>query len=296
MKKTNIEFTILNSKNETATINCYTDSDSKILYRGGLAIRCTCSDKDGDYYLVYDQGKVYCPNCGRTAINVKSDNNLHLIPVGLDRNTMQELYRLSDTIDYSIWLTVADMFFKLKPADVDLPYTPDYVGWVTPIPELVESALNIREDLQVCNRDIESELESIIKDQQPNNTVLSEVEIFDIVDRLHEVFSVVETPYGEFQLYDASLNDDYIVENPLFPLNPRIGNGECWYVKYTSDEIWYIRYNYRDGDDLRMNNVLIDFELKAIGKVIPYDADVDTLLQKLKNNIKEEKIDGLELH
>ena len=194
MKKTNIEFTILNSKNETATINCYTDSDSKILYRGGLAIRCTCSSEEDNHFLIYDHGNVYCPHCGRTAISVKSDDQLHLIPLGLDRNTMQELYRLSDTVDYSIWLTVADMFFKLKPADVDLPYTPDYVGWVTPLPELVESTLNIREDLWVCNRDIESELGAIIQEHQTVTTGLSEVEVFDIVDRLHEVFSVVETP------------------------------------------------------------------------------------------------------
>ena len=78
------------------------------------------------------------------------------------------------------------------------------------------------------------------------------------------------------------------MENPLFQPNPRIGTGEFWLVKYSSDEIWYVRYNYRDGDDLRMNNVLIDFELKAIGKVIPYDSDVDILLQKLKKNTKEE--------
>lgn len=286
--KNNIEFTILNSKKETATINCYTKEYNNLLYRGGSPIRCTCSSDDKDNYLVYDKGRVYCPECGREAISVKSDDNLHLIPVGLDHNTMQDLYRLSDTVDYSIWLTVADLFIKLKPADVDLDYITDYVGWVTPAPELVESKLNIREDLRISNRDIDEELIAISSENETCNAsdeyVLTETELFDIIDKLHEVFSVVETPYGRFDLYDSSISEDYVVENPMFPPNPKIGNGEFWLVRYTADEIWYVRYNYRDGDDLRMNNVLVDLDLKAIGKCIPYDEDVDNLLLKLRKH------------
>lgn len=281
--KKNIEFTILNSKNEPVVINCHTIGNDKVLYRGGLAIKCNCKPGQGKInYLMYDKGRVYCPNCGREAINVKSEDDLHLIPVGLDQNTMQELYRLSDRMDYSIWITVANYFIKLKPADVDLPYSPQYVGWVTPNPEVVESILGIREDLKISNRDIEKELAKIIEDEELKNNTNRTINNLDIVDHLHEVFSVVETPYGKFQLWDGSPNDDYVVENPYFPPNPRIGNGEYWFVKKSSDEIWYVRYNYRDGDDLRMNNVLIDFELKAIGKVIPYDEDVVELLKQLK--------------
>ena len=282
-KTTNIQFTILNSKNQEVTIKCTNNGNDDYLYRAGTIVKCNCTPPEGTInYFTYKNGRVYCPYCKREAIHVKSDDDLHLVPVGLDHNTMQSLYRLSDTIDYSIWLTVADCFTKLKPDEVDLDYNPSYIGWVTPVPEVVELTLGIREDLQICNRNIPRELEEIKNNSIAEDPALRSIEMADIVDQLHAVFSVVETPYGEFQLYDASPNDDYIVENPLFPLNPRIGNGECWYVKKSVDEIWYIRYNYRDGDDLRMNNVLIDFELKAIGKVIPYDSDVAKLLKRLR--------------
>ena len=107
------------------------------------------------------------------------------------------------------------------------------------------------------------------------------------MDRLHEVFSVVETPApGQHQLYTDSFND-YIVENPFYPPNPSIGNGEFWYVKLDDDEIWYVRYNYNDGADRRFNNIYIDCELKAIGKMIAYDKDVEDLLQQLKKHNEE---------
>lgn len=281
----NIGFTILNSKGKEVHINCTNNGIDNYLYRAGTKVKCNCTpNTEEPNYFIYEDGRVYCPACGREAINVDSNTTLHLIPVGVDYNTMQELYRLSDTLDYNIWLIVAQYFTKLKPEDVDLDYNPSYVGWVTAAPETVEFLLNINDELKICNRDTEAELKEIIAENNPRITdyVNNDLVIEDIVDSLHEVFSVVETPPGEFQLYDASINDDYIVENPLFPPNPAIGNGECWLVKYTTDEIWYIRYNYRDGDDLRMNNVLIDFELKAIGKVIAYDSDVDELLINLK--------------
>lgn len=279
IKRTPITFTIINRKGNKVTLDAYKNSIEPYLYRAGHAIKCSC----GTCYQ-YKDGEVYCPGCGNKAESVDSHDNLHLIPVGLDHNTMQELYRLSDTVEYSIWLEIADYFTKLKPEDVDLDYNPSYVGWVTPIPELVEIGLNIREDLLISNRDIETELESIISESELDNNAERTRENFDIVDRLHEVFSVVETPApDEYQLYSDNLTD-YIVENPFFPPNPSIGNGEFWLVKRDDGEIWYVRYNYNDGADRRFNNVLIDFELKAIGKMIPYDKDVVDLLDRLKKN------------
>lgn len=282
IKRTPITFTIINRKGNKVTLDAYKNSIEPYLYRAGYAIKCSC----GTCYQ-YKDGEVYCPSCGNKAESVDSHDNLHLIPVGLDHNTMQELYRLSDTVEYSIWLRIADYFTKLKPEDVDLDYNPSYVGWVTPSPELVEACLDIRKDLQIRNRDIETELESIISESELDNNAERTCEDFDIVDRLHEVFSVVETPApGQHQLYTDSFND-YIVENPFYPPNPSIGNGEFWYVKLDDDEIWYVRYNYNDGADRRFNNIYIDCELKAIGKMIAYDKDVEDLLQQLKKHNEE---------
>ena len=94
------------------------------------------------------------------------------------------------------------------------------------------------------------------------------------MDKLHEVFSVVETPYGRFDL-----SDGIVVQNPLFPQN-KYGSGECFVV--LEDEIWFVRNNYRHGDNLNFNNILLDGSLKAIGKVIQYDEDVVELICKLK--------------
>ena len=77
LDKKNIEFIILNSKNEPVVINCHTCGNDKVLYRGGLAIKCNCQPEDGKInYLMYDKGRVYCPNCGREAINVKSEDGV----------------------------------------------------------------------------------------------------------------------------------------------------------------------------------------------------------------------------
>ena len=272
----NITFKILNKDDKLITINA-TLGEDKRLYRCKTPIYCNCQDPPVPYQ--YDEGEVYCPECGKKSLEVTTYNslidNIHLTYFGKDYNTMQDLYKLSDTLPYNIWNTIADYFVKLKPGEVDLGYKVNYVGWVTSNPEAVEEILDVNEDYRIKNQ---TDIEPLI----PNtNLCLSESEQFDIVDKLHEVFSVVETPYGEYQLFNPRGYHDYVVDNPLFPPNPSIGNGEFWMVKLDDGEIWYVRYNYRDGDDLRFNNVLIDFELKAIGKVIPYDEDVVKLLGKL---------------
>lgn len=276
MTQENITFKIINKNNNLITINATLGEDNK-LYRCRTPIYCNCQEPPVPYQ--YNEGKVYCPECGKQSIEVTTYNslldNIHLTYYGKDYNTMQDLYKLSDTLPYNIWNTIADYFVKLTPDDVDLGYNVNYVGWVTSNPEAVEDILNVNNELRIKNQDI---LEPVIPNTNPK---LTDTEIFDIVDKLHEVFSVVETPYGEYQLFNPHGYHDYVVDNPLFPPNPTIGNGEFWMVKQDDLEIWYVRYNYRDGDDLRMNNVLIDFELKAIGKVIPYDEEVVKLLGKL---------------
>lgn len=276
MTQENITFKIINKNNNLITINATLGEDNK-LYRCRTPIYCNCQEPPVPYQ--YNEGRVYCPECGKQSIEVTTYNslldNIHLTYYGKDYNTMQDLYKLSDTLPYNIWNTIADYFVKLTPADVDLGYNVNYVGWVTSNPEAVEDILNVNDDLRIKNQDI---LEPVIPNTNPK---LTDTEIFDIVDKLHEVFSVVETPYGEYQLFNPRGYHDYVVDNPLFPPNPTIGNGEFWMVKQDDLEIWYVRYNYRDGDDLRMNNVLIDFELKAIGKVIPYDEEVVKLLGRL---------------
>ena len=257
-----IRFTILNNNNIPVDLTATIGEDGE-LYRCGSPIYCNCNNTPTPY--LYLDGEVYCPSCGKKSLRVETFteaiSNIHLDFLGTDYNTMQDLYKLSDTLPYSTWNLVADLFAKLTPGDVDLGYHVNYVGWVTSNPEAVEERLNVREELRVCNRE---KIEPVTE----HNTRLSETETFDIIDKLHEVFSVVETPYG--------------VVNPLYPPNPVIGNGEFWFIKEAEDEIWYVRYNYMDGADRRMNNVLIDFELKAIGKMISYDKDVAELILRLE--------------
>ena len=278
-----VEFTVLNRDDEPVIIKAYTKEDSQYLYRGGSPIKCSC----GENYI-YKEGKVYCPECNKEAKDVKSNNDLHLIPLGLDYNTGQFLYRLSDTLDYNVWLSIADCFCKLKTGDVDFDYNPDKVGWVTADAEKVETILGIRTDLKIKNRNLEEELEAItpINKTVPNSYGYKDYDkYFDIVDKLHEVFSVVETPPGEFDLLGEVFKGDldiHMVPNPLFKPSS-VGAGEYWLFDpyHPQARIWFVRLNYRDGDDLRMNNVIEDGELKAIGKYIPGDADVITLLRKL---------------
>lgn len=273
-----IRFTILNNNNIPVDLTATIGEDGE-LYRCGSPIYCNCNNTPTPY--LYLDGEVYCPSCGKKSLRVETFteaiSNIHLDFLGTDYNTMQDLYKLSDTLPYSTWNLVADLFAKLTPGDVDLGYHVNYVGWVTSNPEAVEERLNVREELRVCNRE---KIEPVTE----HNTRLSETETFDIIDKLHEVFSVVETPYGEFQLFTAKPGLEYgiCVVNPLYPPNPVIGNGEFWYIIEAENEIWYVRYNFSDGADRRMNNVLIDFELKATGKRIAYDEDVAELIRRLE--------------
>lgn len=273
-KEDSIRFTILNNNNQLVTLTATLGEDGQ-LYRCGSPIYCNCNNTKSPFLFL--DGEVYCPCCGKKSLHVETFTeaiaNIHLVYLGTDYNTMQELYKLSDTLPYSTWNIIADLFAKLTPMDVDLGYKVNYVGWVTSNPEAVEERLNVREELRVCNREK-------IEPVKMNDNHLNDMETFDIIDKLHEVFSVVETPYGKFQLYDSQ---GVVVENPLFPPNPVIGNGEFWYIREAEDEIWYVRYNYTDGADRRSNNVLIDFELKATGKKIKYDSDVAELILQLEN-------------
>lgn len=274
----NLSFTIKKPNGKTVTITGQTDGE--YVYRGGSIVKCSCNRENPSPYI-FDENIVYCPSCFNTSLNVTlidSNSDLYLYPIGLDYNTMQSLFKLSATLPYNEWLKVSEYFVKLTPYDVDLEYELDYVGWVTSTPQLVETALDIPFEKWICNRDIEKELLEQVEQEKNQNRILSEEDknyYFDIVDKLHEVFSVHETPYGQFDLTDG-----VVIPNPLFPPN-RYGGGEYWVLLADENEVWYVRNNYRDGDDLKFNNILVDGELRAIGKVIAYDGDVDKLLQKL---------------
>ncbi len=277
----NLSFTIRKANGKVVTLTGETDEYGHI-YRGGSLIRCSCNTEDPSPYI-YDGDIVYCPQCYNTSLNVThidNDTDLYLYYIGLDLNTMQHLFKLNATLPYKEWLKVSEYFVKLTPYDVDLDYNIDYVGWVTSTPSMVETVLHISSEKQISNRDIEKELLEELENQ--NNTggnsggdVRDDAYYFDFVDKLHEVFSVVETPYGQFELTGE------IIENPLFRPNEH-GNGEYWIINKEEDTIWYVRNNYRDGDNLNFNNILVDGELRGIGKVIAYDSDVVELLEKLK--------------
>ena len=273
----NLSFTIKKPNGKVVTITGQVDGNH--IYRGGSLVRCSCN-KENPVAYVYDGSIVYCPSCYNTSLTVTLlDNNtdIHLYYIGVDSNTMQKLYKLSDTLPYDEWLKVSEYFVKLTPIDIDLEYPLDYVGWVTSVPEIVETTLNIPFERWVSNRDVEQELLDRVgkKDTSNNLDKKDESYYFDFVDKLHEVFSVVETPYGQFDLTGE------IIENPLFPPND-YGTGEYWVVNEDEEEIWYVRYNHRPGDNLNFNNVYVDGELGAIGKVIGYDENVVDLLNKLK--------------
>ena len=272
----NIEFTILNNHNKLVTIKCSTKPNDNKLYRCGTVISCNCNQKPTPYLLINDE--VYCPNCGKKSLTLKKEedtDNISLDYYGTDYNTMQDLYKLSETVPYTIWNSIADYFVKLTPVDVDFGYPVDYVGWVTSNPFKVKELLPniiVNDKQEKGFTDFKQTRENI--SETDNN--FSSSELYDFVDQLHAVFSVVETPYGEFDLckYTGEL-----IRNPCHPPS-RYGRGEFWYV--CNDSIWFVRLNFRSGDDIRMNNVVLDGELRGIGKVIDFDSDVYDLLCKLK--------------
>jgi len=274
----NITFTILNNKNQIITLKCILHDDDNKLYRAGMPVCCDCQGTTNPTPYLFLNDDVYCPRCGKKSLSIifeDEDNQVKLNYIGTDYNTMQKLYKLSETLPYNVWLSIADYFVKLTPDDVSLDYPLDYVGWVTSNPDVVEDVLGVTTDLKVCNRDVEKELEESLNTN--NNLIgecksIDETELYSIIDDLHAVFSVVETPYGRFEL------DGEIFENPLHPPS-EYGRGEYWIV--CDERIWFVRYNFRSGDNLKANNVIVDGGLKAIGKCIGFDENVYELLLKI---------------
>lgn len=275
MIKDNVSVTFTRNNGKKVTIEG--DIVDGKLYRAGAVVRCDCDYSNPVEYVYCPVSDTFkCPSCGNNSekIHYNNDSDVELYYIGIDYNTMQDLYKLSDTLPYNKWLRISEYFVKLNQNEVELDYPLNYIGWVTSVPETVEEILNIPLDRRVGNRDVYGELEERVLSESASVESVSESEYFDYVDKLHEVFSVVETPYGVYALIGETYN------NPLFPPN-KYGRGEYWVIEKDTQDIWYIRLNHQEGDDLQFNNICINGGLKGIGKRIDYDENVHDLLLKL---------------
>lgn len=72
-----------------------------------------------------------------------------------------------------------------------------------------------------------------------------------------------------------------IVDGEKHGPGPNIYGGGWWFV-IQSDKIWYIRNNGRDGDLWAINNVQTG-GAGAIGRWVPYNAELAEKIKKIKN-------------
>ena len=280
MKENEIKFKLKNHDGKTVEIIAEV-MDNKELYRMGKPILCNCTGNTSETAtpFIYKDNQVICPECGRKSEEVYTFNdyeqeeleNVHLKYFGTDYITMQDLYKITYTLPYERWITVADLFMKLKPDMVDMGlFEPQFVGWVTSNPEAVEERLNVKPELRISYQKEQQEKEQQEKIQNLNN-------LQELLSSILEEFSVVETPpipnKDKFKLKGE------LIDNPLNPKN-NYGGGE-WFVideKY----IWYVRNNSRDGDKWEFNNVYVKGEAGAIGKRILFNEELAERIRKLK--------------
>ena len=279
MKKNEIKFKIkINDK----TVELEGEVIDGVVCRMNKPISCNClgNDVESAPNLLYKEGTVYCPACGKEALEVSTFDdlneeqlkNIHLVYFGTDYITMQKLYKLTYTLPYEKWITVSDFFMKLKPEMVDMGlFEPKFVGWVTSNPEEVEEALNVKPELRIKYRE---ELEQQNQEDKQNELE----ELTQKVNKVLEEFSVVDTPplpdgKDKFKL------EGEVINNPLNPKN-EYGSGE-WFV-INDDYIWYVRQNAREGDKWEFNNVYVKGSAGGIGKRIDYDDDLAELIRGLK--------------
>ena len=213
MNENSIKFK-LQVKDKEIEITGEINEDSTIT-RMGKPVLCNCTGDTPETAtpLIYKEGKVVCPSCGKESLSIytfedyenQELENIHLKYFGTDYITLQKLYKVTYTLPYETWKQIEDLFMKLTPEDVDLgDFEPYSVGWVTSNPEEVEERLNIKEELRVCNQ-ISEEDRKEIEDKQ-----------LEILDELMEEFSIVETPESPDGLFDL---EGVIIDNPFNPPN-----------------------------------------------------------------------------
>jgi len=280
MKENEIKFKLNTYDGKTVEILAEVKEDGE-LYRMGKPILCNCSGNTQDTATPFQfiNGEVVCPECGRKSESVFSYedyvnselSNIHLKYFGTDFLTMQELYKISYTLPYEEWVTVSDLFMKLKPDMVDMGFfEPQYVGWVTSNPEEVEERLGVKPELRV----------KYLKEKQEQEQEQKKQEIIQVKENvlsILEVFSIVETP----QVVDGKkfeLNGE-VIDNPINPKN-MYGGGE-WFV-ITDEYIWYVRQNAREGDNWSLNNVYVKGSAGGIGKRVEYDGELADKIRSLK--------------
>lgn len=249
--------------------------DDNTITRMGKPILCDCTGDTPETAtgLIYTDGKVVCPECGKESVSVytfkdyEADemDNLHLNYFATDYLTLQKLYKVSYTLPYESWKLVEDLFMKLSPEDVDLgEFIPYNVGWVTSNPELVEERLGIKPELRICNQ------------VSPEDKLEKENLQLEVLDELLEEFSIMETPESPDGLFEL---DGIVIDNPFNPPND-YGGGEYFVV--TPEYIWFVRMNSGDNDNWDFNNIKVKGTYGGIGKRIPYTEELEDKVNLLK--------------
>ena len=205
MKENSIKFELKTDNDKLITIEAEIEKDNT-LTRMGKPVLCNCTGNTQDTATPfrYDDGRVFCPECGKESVSVTTFTdfeaneleNIHLKYFGTDYITLQDLYKLSYTLPYDKWGFVEDLFMKLTPDQVDLgDFSPNIVGWVTSNPEAVEDRLNIKPELRI-NYHKEQAL------QEKKEKEVEKEKLMETVNSILEEFSIVETPESSTGMFE----------------------------------------------------------------------------------------------
>lgn len=237
------------------------------LYYYTKPFRCDCGAE-----YIYKDNQIICPNCGKKSETIytyedyhkEQLENLHLRLIGEDEISGLKLYKLNTTLEYDEWCKVEDLFVKLDNEGIKLyGYTNPIIGWVTTEPYRVEEKLNHL---------IKPENRIEYGAPQYNTRTYLEKKVEKNLNKIHEQFSIADSPEGKFVLEGET------IQNPLNPKN-MYGGGE-WFV-ITEDSIWMVVNNSRPGDDYNFNNIVTE-SAGAIGKRVDYNPSLASEIKKLK--------------
>lgn len=281
--------------------------DHRPEYKKGQPWLCGCKGRDRKIapHMRYENGKMFCPECGKeveilkTVEDLRSEadeeekalieqerkarENLHMCLENQSISSGMRYYSLSTRIEYEDWKKIKHLFRyhdSRRDYDDDEQDTWDgsgLNGWLTTSPQQVEEILDVKPELRLSFREEKDK----IRKEKRGKVIKERDEIKERITKSFEVNEVVQ-PWGDEKGNQGTSMINYPkgqeIEDPKYPFNI-YGGGHSWIIDKEGNKIWFIRNNGSDGDNWGLNNVATG-GAGAIGVYVEYTEELETLIKK----------------
>lgn len=280
-------------------------------YKKGLPWLCGCKGRDRKIapHMRYENGKMFCPECGKEVEILKTvedlrreadeekkalieqekkaRENIHMCLENQSISSGMRYYSLSTRIEPEDWKKISHLFRyhdSRRDYDDDEQDTWDgsgLNGWLTTSPHEVEKILNDKPELRLSYREEKDKIRT-----EKRNKVIKERDVIkeQIVEHFNFKNGKVTQPWADESKkgsQGASMitwPEGQSIEDPKYPFDI-YGGGRKWVINHEENKIWQINNNGHDGDNWGLNNVATG-GAGAIGVYIEYTEELESLIKK----------------